>query len=73
MIAERLSTNENKGDLLYKSNLSAQMKIKGIYYINEFVRTNENKGNLLYKLNLSAQMKIKGIYYINWICTHKWK
>ena len=27
-------TNENKGNLLYKLNLSAQIKIKGIYYIN---------------------------------------
>ena len=31
---EFVRTNENKGNLLYKLNLSAQMKIKGIYYIN---------------------------------------
>ena len=31
---EFVRTNENKGNLQYKLNLSAQMKINGIYYIN---------------------------------------
>ena len=31
---EFVRTNENKGNLLYKLNLSAQMEIKGIYNIN---------------------------------------